>query len=303
MSSFPETSSELLARLKHEWADLIPRGRSPDKKLMEYVSGEVRADDISDFIIRDRIFPTLSPERKLAAEEIAVGILDTPTLNAVCVINDSNRHAILINRGLLHFLNMFTRYTMAALDPTTVEYCESIKPSKATPDIYFALRGLLVANYVKHHAPVSAFIALAGIGAETQAQVFVKMVAFIIGHEFAHYFHGDLTERKNFSPLQGVSRAYAFTGNRSWDQEFAADLEAYRILLALNASFYPTQFSEANALCTLLGLFDAFAHISDLESATHPSPKQRINNIANHFYSKRLPEGYNGNALPLQTAL
>jgi len=299
-----ETPEQLLLRLKRLWAKPILRGQIHDKKLKTYIGDKVEIDNteeyILDIVLQERISPTLDKkEAEIINNVIAFGILDTPTINATCVKNANENYAILLNRGLLAYISAFVKYSLAFLDTSQVAYCESVDVNYASPEMYSAMLEQMVDAYRNIGVPVAPFLRLNTDGLYTAGLVYTHNLVFIIAHELTHFLNGDFRDDSGYTPLKGVEGAYRFDGDQKKKQELMADIRAYSILRNSAQRRYESNFAEADALGSILILFDAISRVNEEDSTTHPSPKDRINNIIRQCYDDGLPKGYSGPNLPL----
>lgn len=302
MADLYETPEELLSRLKLKWAKPIPRGKVNDEVLSAYLKqiDDAEEETTLDFVLRQRILPVLDEEKvNLINSTIAFGVLDTPILDAMCVKNVNEKYAIVINRGLLDYVNKFMKFSLAFVDSSQVIYCQFVDVADVKPEIYMDMRNMMVETYLSCDIPFAPLLRFGGSMAIVHAEVLIKALVFIFSHEMAHFFNGDFQDRSNFVLLEGMEDVYKFDGNHTKKKEYNADIEAYCILRNVSGRFYNSEYAEAHILETILVLFDAIAHINEKESITHPSPRDRINNIVNEYYKEDMPKGYRGNNLPL----
>lgn len=304
MADSHETSEQLLLRLKRLWAEPIPRGPIHDQKLKDYIGDEVDMGNTEEYILnvvlQKRILPTLDKkEVDFINNVVTFGILDTPTINAICVKNANENYAIVLNRGLVAYINGFVKLSQAFLDTSQVAYCEFVDVSHASPEMYSAMLEQMVDAYRNIGVPVAPFLRLNTDGLYTAGLIHIHNLVFITAHELAHFLNGDFRDDSGYVPLESVEETYRFDGDQTKKQELMADIRAYSILRSSAQRRYKSSFAEADALGSILIFFDAISRINEEDSTTHPSPKDRINNIVRQYYNDGLPKGYSGPNLPL----
>ncbi|MBI4187115.1 MAG: hypothetical protein HY530_06400 [Chloroflexi bacterium] len=107
--------------------------------------------------------------------------------------------------------------------------------------------------------------------------------AFIFCHELAHFLNGDLDDQSNFVSLGRDKIAAKYVEGKNHEIEYKADIKGYQILSTYMSAEFPGGSDELR-MAPVVMLMDVLEAIGIRESYTHPSPKDRVINIAESCY-------------------
>jgi hypothetical protein len=180
---------------------------------------------------------------------------------------------ILINYGLLTFLNQCTKYSIAANEPKYVVFCSEKDPESITSEDINVYYNKLIENYHAHRIPFGPLIVLHKDADSLRVdQLYVKEI-FILCHELSHYLLGHLEQRDPNNQLQ---------------LEYQADCFAFQLLEEV-VKAKRNWVNKKFILLTLIELFKDMQYYQGVkETTTHPQPFSRLLTIVNTFYGGEL---------------
>ncbi|WP_239616320.1 hypothetical protein [Cohnella mopanensis] len=230
------------------------------------VANAEKAEAILDHLWEDILSILNQEDASRLMNEVAIGLVNSP-LNRARV---EQGKAIIINYGLLTFLNQSTKYKIAAHEPQHVTFCDRVDPSRLTTEIVNLFYAELVMNYREKNVPVGPLILLDNESELLRGDYLYVKELFIVSHELAHILLNH-TERSHFAEFQADHLAYQIV------REVLAKTRE-----GLNGKFL---------LVTLTDLFIDMQHLSGTQiSETHPPAVSRLLHITREFYGDELAE-------------
>lgn len=235
----------------------------------------------------DKAFRGLSSEDlRTVYEKVAFGVAQTGDINAAIYYSEGGHYAILLNRGLMIFLNKFLKLSLTQGLSEKTKYIDKETKELLEKDDIGAVFEFIRGNFLKYGEPLGGKVKPIP---EIQAQVSFLLhygETFAVCHELGHLFNGDLEDSFSSglftSPSNGISKI-----NHSYEHklEFLADLSGYEIY---RKGCYQDGYvgEPASLMGPIVTLFDAFGFLDDSENPSHPHPIRRVLNIAYHAHGK-----------------
>jgi|GEM_PF-1244764 len=247
------------------------------------------------------ILPSLNSSTRSTIEgSIAVGSLDCREVNAIITVSNDSKYAILINTGLMLFLNKYYKLVFAEVNPKYVVYCDRGSPDMLGSSDYKSYRSELVHNYVKHKLPKGALVKLESSITARSGIALVVSEVFVICHELGHFLNGDLEDGGNLTPFLPDGSAMTLGENLAHAKEFSADHTGFDLLRQVAVKLFRDKPLDIQLLLAVGCLFDALIEIGQSESNSHPDPIDRVSNLAQRFFglgvARTIRESYYSNS-------
>jgi hypothetical protein len=234
----------------------------------------------------------LSPKhRESLVNVIAVGSLDQISVNALCIRSPEGFVAIVVNRGLLTFLNKISKLQVASTIEGSVIYCNRGPAKDITPAIAFQWFQETCEHYRDTGKPLGPQIHLTPEAALRHSQQLHLWEIFVLAHELGHVISGHLGVGDSCRPSPfGMLETYI--ENESHIQEVEADVVAYRLLRrhAHSREGVKEELIDQQLLLAVTSLFDLLFLISAGDSQTHPDPLDRLGNIVARVYGENVAD-------------
>ena len=279
---------------KKEWQEYVESATSISKipkELASLASNEVetlkdKALDIGlSLQFKGILLSQRAEERKRIERCVAIGSVDTGELNTFIAKGGVNIYCIVLNSGLMMLLHKNSKFVVASSLPQDVIYCDGQNPSQFSAHDYALMMQETVDVYARTGFPRGALIKFrAGSKGSQAAATFLDSAeSFVICHELAHFLNNDLDEESSFLELRNDSKLMKYVEGKDHAKELKADVTGYRLLSSYLNKKYPKLDSNFFVLGIVI-VMDALASIGIEESYSHPSPKDRVINIAKSFF-------------------
>lgn len=235
---------EFLAELKqHNWRSIPDHPYNDSEyqritftKLKKYGEkyGFAFVDDPLEYALKpciDKAFRGLSSEDLLTVnEKAAFGVAQTGDINGAVYRSEGGHYAILLNRGLMIFLNKFLKLSLTQGMPEKTIYIDKEAKELLEKDGISAVFEFIRSNYLKYGEPLGGKVLPIP---EIECIVGTLLhygETFAVCHELGHFFNGDLEESFSSghftSPASGISK---IKHSYEHKMEFLADLSGYEI--------------------------------------------------------------------------
>jgi hypothetical protein len=230
--------------------------------------------------------------RESLGNAIAVGTLDQISVNALCIRSPEGFVAIVVNRGLLTFLNKISKLQVASAVEGSVLYCNRGPAKDITPLIASQWFRETCEHYRDTGKPLGPQIHLTPEATLQHHQQLHFWEVFVLAHELGHVISGHLEDGDGFhrSPTFGMLETYM--ENESHIQEVEADVVAYRVLRrhAHSMEGAKEELLDQQLLAAVTLLFNLLFLIGAGDSKTHPNPLDRLCNIVAEVYGEDVAE-------------
>ena len=228
-------------------------------------------------------------------KHIAIGCLQSGEINAACIKqNHKDVYAIIINQGLMIYLNKLIKYFIGAGNIAEIEYCNRLDICELNKDLLISYALELAQIYNQYRFPYGPIIMLKESMWPTHSTYLYIGELFILCHELGHYFNGDLKEDTNFIPFLDIENIIMFNENQNHHMEYLADIKGFELMC------FVLEKENLNKpeiiLPALIQVFNGLWFLSPEASDTHPDAISRILNLSENFYGKtfsdRLKDSY-----------
>ena len=226
-------------------------------------------------------------------DKLAVGALDNISVNAFCTRSADGFFAIVINSGLLLFLNKVSKLHVAISIPNSIIYCNRLAPDKITQSMVKNWLFEVCEHYRATGKPLGPQIHLSDSASLRHSYQLHMWELFILAHELGHFVAGHSEEAGNWILDPVFNMVETYQGNTSHQKEFEADLHGYRMLRGSMYRRLHNPLMKDNKLwddrplfLNIISLFNLLSMLGSRESHTHPDPLDRICNIALIFYGE-----------------
>lgn len=231
-------------------------------------------------------------DRSRLQNRTAFGGIDSPTVNAACVKSRDGVFAIVVNFGLMIFLNKYTKYMTAAAIPSSVAFCNRANPDDLGRSDYVMFANEMIDHYRTTGEIAGALIRLSQRGQALSVVQLILAERFVVAHEIGHFLCGHLDDDSLFSLDSTTQTFLIFAENEHHQKEFEADARAFELMAAqLWSAARDEEALEAvgaGMLITAVTVFQALQFLgSATASRTHPAPRERLLRLAEAFYDKR----------------
>ncbi|NMA15593.1 MAG: hypothetical protein GX930_10240, partial [Clostridia bacterium] len=208
--------------------------------------------------------------------------------NATCVKSNDNKYAILINKGLMMYLNKMGKIDLVMNRPELVKYCSEKKDGKVTSADLTNYQSTLVNSYRQFGLPQGPIINIDQSLQITYDKVLFIWQLFVLCHELAHYLNRDFD--KILVDPQKVP--WLLAGERYYIKEFKADQKAFYLVAETIKRKYGYNTDQRFILVTLARLFKHISLISnDKMSVYHPPGRERISRLKEKYFKSEDVEG------------
>jgi len=276
---------------KKQWQEYVESAKSISKIPKEVASNEVetlkdKALDISlSLQFKGILLSQRAEERKGIERCVAIGSVDTGELNTFIAKGGVNIYCIVLNSGLMMLLHRNIKFVVASNLPQDVVYCDGQDPSQFSAHDYALMMQEMLDIYARTGFPRGALIKFrAGSKGSQAAATFLNSAeSFVICHELGHLLNNDLDEESSFLELHNDSRLMKYVEGKDHAKELKADATGYRLL----SNYLNKEHPKLDSNFSMMGIvivMDALASIGIEESYSHPSPKDRVINIAKSFF-------------------
>jgi hypothetical protein len=221
------------------------------------------------------------------SSRVAVGCLEHMQVNAACICSPEGWIAILVNNGLLTFLNKLFKLTAVAHEPDAVLYCNRGDAGLFGSGDYAAWATEMTAYYAVHREPLGPQLVLKpeSDAAKRYALMLHFSEVFVLGHEIGHVVLGHLDrgtpeERELRADPEGI---VSIKEGEAWHDEADADMIAWSVILSL---FSKRGADDRFLVSQLAGLMNVLHGIHRDTRTTHPPPISRLLEIVARFYGE-----------------
>ncbi len=287
---------EFLAELKQRKWQPMPDHPYSDSKYQRITYAEMKqmgvafVDDPLEAALKlciDKVFRGLSSEDlRTVNEKVAFGVTQMGNINATIYRSKGGHYAILLNRGLMMFLNKFLKLSLTQGLPDKTKYIDKETKELLEKDGIGAVFEFIRDNYLKYGEPLGGKVKPIP---EIQGKVGSLLhygEFFLVCHELGHFFNGDFDKAFSSglftSPASGISK---IKHPHKHKMEFLADLSGYEIYRK-GCSQDEHMDEHASLMTPIVILFDAVGFLDDSENLSHPHPIRRVLNIAYHAHGK-----------------
>ncbi|WP_339289548.1 hypothetical protein [Paenibacillus sp. FSL E2-0201] len=199
-------------------------------------------------------------------KRVAIGLVNSGEHRAR--VERTKYDVILINYGMITFINQCTKYKIASNELEYIEFCDRKEPKTVTLDDINTFYNELIGNYRTHGVPFGPLILLAKEADFLRGDMLYVKELFIVSHELAHIL---LDHRE-----------------QSHEVEYHADHLAYRITKDVLTK-KRIWLNEKFMLLALKDLFQDMQHLRGaVESPTHPQPYGRLLQLTTSYYGEKL---------------
>lgn len=215
------------------------------------------------------------------SESCAIGPLDNPSVNASCLRSDEGHYAIVLYHGLMNLLHKHSKLLTAAVDPSSVVYCNRKDAALLTAEELVAWADELGPIYLETGQTMGAMVKLN----ETQAAVAGEMTAlsesFVLGHEIGHMVAGHLEDNSRFVRDEEFPWLEVFAESPMHEDEFEADSHGFDAMQDhVGATPKPIMLGAVVSTFQALSLIGAGP-----ASPSHPGAIQRIHRLVETRFS------------------
>ena len=216
---------------------------------------------------------------------IAFGTIITNDFNAACLKSDDKKVAILINSGLVRLLNSTIKYMLAGISPDKVLHWKGDGPKPETREEWIEIMHQYIENYTKNKFS-GPFITLDHPLSLIQGGTCVISELFVLCHELGHFFNGDLDNDENLVQFLYFNDVAILEEGKSHQMEYNADIKGFELLLQIISI---TNVIPLSAVLSYISYFFDILHlISEHASSSHPAPRDRLINLAKHYYGEEV---------------
>jgi len=214
-------------------------------------------------------------------EGCAFGALEHPSVNARCFRSSNGLYAIVIQDGLMNLLHKRTKLLTAALDPSTVVYCNRKPTEELTSQELREWAHELGEIYRVTGVTKGAMVKLKSDASASATHLLTMCEAFVLGHEIGHMVAGHMQDDSLLVADEVVPWLHFLPENAQHKFEFEADDYGFS---AMEVSVSSTP--KPLLLAALLSIFTTMSLIGMgyQQSETHPGWWQRVQRaVARHF--------------------
>jgi hypothetical protein len=233
----------------------------------------------------------LSPwDQEYFARYVAVGSLDKISLNAACLRSSEGFVAIVLNAGLMTYLNKITKLMVAAVHPEAVIFCNRESPRPLTSMVLRKWINETTEYYRRTKMLQGPVIDLAQ---EWRAKAIKRLWVwelFVLCHEIGHVLSGHLEREELWSRDRSFGAVEAFQEDQFLELEIQADVLGFIVLREYfnsrqdGASDSEKSMDDRWLIAELIVFFDVLTMLGMEESATHPHPLDRMLSIVANVY-------------------
>jgi hypothetical protein len=268
----PATPHEELRRLTRESLDDLglphPDPQDPYGMVLQQLADQAEAG----FRARDGIE---------VSESCAIGPLDDPSVNARCFRSDEGHYAIVLHHGLMNLLHKHSKLLTAAVDPSSVIYCNRKDPSQLTSRELASWADELGEIYRLTGETNGAMVKLEHEAMITASTMLVMSEAFVLGHEIGHMAAGHLEDDSRLVADEKVPWLQFLPEGSLHEDEFEADRYGFEAM---------RDHDEGTPKSMLLGaLVSTFSVLTLIgagaASKSHPSAMDRIHHLVELHFS------------------
>lgn len=242
-----------------------------------------RADERLNIVLNSQfkdILASQSAEEKERIEQcLAIGSVDTGELTAFIAKGGVNIYCIVLSSGLMMLIHKSIKLIVASILPEEVIYCSGQDPSQFSARDYWLMYEEMVDIYGKTGFPRGALVKFGEKALLVSTPLLHLAESFVICHEIAHLLNNDVEDESEFVEVCNDSRLMKYIEDKDHAKELKADVTGYRLL----SNYLNKAFPEMNSKVHMMGIvtiMDVLASIGITESHSHPSPKDRVVNIA-----------------------
>ncbi len=291
---------EFILYLKRKYANLYKTDKVADKEFYEITKRELSdygtsVEDAShkglDWVISeiyDGILCQLDLEVKNNVKRsMAVGVVETGEVNAWIAKGGLNTYGIILNSGLMLLLHKAFKLMVASTNPQGITYCNRKNASQISQDDIWLMFKDLCKIYVETGVPRGPMLKLKEELLVKHSSLLHLGEVFVFCHEIAHFLNGDLDDQSNFISLGHDKIAMKYLEGKNHEIEYKADIKGYEIFSRYANTKYPKIPNELRMMPIVI-LMDILGAIGIEENYTHPSPKDRVINIARSYYGGKV---------------
>lgn len=253
-------------------------GQASAVSLLDHLCcGQYRVD-----CLMKEILPVLpGAERRRVWRNLAAGAMVTTKFHATCIKSADEKYAVLINQGLLMFLNKMLKIDLVKNRPELIGYFSGKENSNLDSQDLKIWQDRMIENYRQLGTPQGPLIGLDESLQHLYYRVLFLWHGFILCHEIAHFLNGDLKDRL----IDSRKLSWLLAGERNYAREYRADETAYRLLKKAVKRRDGYNLDERFILVSLIRLFHHIGLISnDPGSTIHPPSQGRVLFLGKRFF-------------------
>lgn len=205
---------------------------------------------------------------------VGLGLLEYNTAEAFITKSGDSHFAIMISSGMMTLLHKCSKFTVAAIDPASVIFCNRVDPRSLTRQDLIDYKLELIAEQREHDAPRGAMIQLKDASTIFAAKQLCLAELFIVAHELGHYYNGDLEEDSRFSAIGHHGGTGRFRENEEHVLEHRADVTGFRLAAAALPAFLAGA-TKSDLLFATIVLFNDLYLLAGGPTSSHPDPLDR----------------------------
>jgi hypothetical protein len=213
---------------------------------------------------------------------IAIGGINNKKINAASYYLGNNKYVIVMNYGLMIYLNKALKYIIGATNPKNIVYCNRCEPNQLTGETLMDFLNELSLNYLEYGEPLGAKIILDIPQIDEQIKHLFIIELFVLCHELGHILNGDFENEMNLLNLSINPQIKILNPKYSHGMEYVADNKGFELLVFIFNKFDKNLLPSV--LISIVILFNFLSMIMDKESSTHPFSIDRSLQIAKSFY-------------------
>jgi len=251
-------------------------------------------DDPYDFIAKNlwkSLQPIFPPEIVSSLNKsLSVTALDSISVNAMCAKSEEGFIAILINNGLMSFLNDISKILVLTKNPRWLEYCDIHSETEITADTLNHWFLKICNQYRETGMLAGPQIHLSNKEADTlHSEQLHIWEMYIFCHELGHVILNHLDEKSHLSANPSFGMVATLQENSDHQMETEADIAGFMLL----RDYYYKVLKKNEAdeddrhlFELLIVMFNILTFINAPEVRSHPHPLQRLCTIALHVYGE-----------------
>jgi hypothetical protein len=266
---------------------------SPDHEMLRLTRLDMETLGVSlpdptspyDMVVRhlaDRVAAGFSSRCGIdVATSCAIGPLDDSSVNARCFRSAEGHYAIVLHHGLMNILHKHSKLLTAAVNPSSVVYCNRKDPAELTSQELVSWAQELGSIYRTIGETKGAMVKLDRQASVIATTTLTMGEAFVLGHEIGHFVAGHLENDSRFVPDQRFPWLEFFAENPMHQDEFEADRHGFEAMRD-----HIESISKPMLLGALVSTFATLSLIgAGATSESHPSAMDRIHQLVEDHFS------------------
>jgi len=221
-------------------------------------------------------------EKEKVERCLAIGLLENERINSCILKGGVNIYCIVVTSWFMMLLHKTLKFLIASISPTEVTYCDGKDTSQFSTHDYVLMNQEMLDIYAKTGFPRGALIKLTEDASYKAFTMLYIAENFIICHEIAHLLNNDFDNPDSFIQMYNDNKLMRYIEGKNHSIELKADVTGYRLI----SNLMKREMPEIHRNAIMLGIvstMDVLASIEHRETYSHPSPKDRVINIAESF--------------------